>query len=85
MSSYRLLIANDVLEYLDGVKPRDRVQLRGRFLQISEFPGHYSDFQEADITGRLLDIHLFGKYAITYWTDFADHDLKILRIEPADR
>jgi mRNA-degrading endonuclease RelE of RelBE toxin-antitoxin system len=83
--SYRLLIANEVLEFLDGLRHRERLLLRARFVQIADFPENFSDFQERDATGRALEVNLCGKYAITYWTDFADRDVKILRISNADR
>lgn len=83
--SHRLLVANQVLEFLDGLKPRERLHLRERFIKMADFPSHYSDFQEYDSVGRALDVHLFGRFAITYWADFADRDLKILRVELADR
>jgi hypothetical protein len=83
--SYRLLIANEVLEFLDGLRQRERLLLRARFVQIADFPENFSDFQERDSTGRSLNVNLCGKHAITYWTDFADRDVKILRLRHADR
>lgn len=83
--SYRLLIANEVLEFLDGLRQKERLRLRARFVQIADFPENFSDFQERDASGRSLDVNLCGKHAITYWADFADRDVKILRITHADR
>ncbi len=54
--SYRLLIANEVLEFLDGLRQRERLLLRARFVQIADFPENFSDFQERDSTGRSLDV-----------------------------
>ncbi len=39
MSEYRLLIAQEVLDFLDGLPRRERLKLRNRFLQIADAPG----------------------------------------------
>lgn len=85
MSEYRLLIANDVLEFLEDVPKKDRQRLRNQFLQIAAYPGNFADFQERDANGRFLDVHVLDKYAIRYWWDFADRDVKILELRLADR
>jgi hypothetical protein len=51
---------------------------------IRENPGQFSDYTEPDITGRLLDIHIFGKYALKFWADHADRHIKILDLHYAD-
>ncbi|MEI9895579.1 MAG: hypothetical protein WDN28_17240 [Chthoniobacter sp.] len=40
---------------------------------------------ESDKVGRRVDIHVTGKYAIKFWDDFADRQVKILDLHPADR
>jgi hypothetical protein len=85
MSEYRLLIAQEVLDFLDGLPRRERLKLRNRFLQIAVAPGHFAEFQERDSVDRPLDVHICGNYAVTYWWDFADRDVKILRMRFADR
>jgi hypothetical protein len=59
--------------------------LRNRFLQIQDFPGNYSDYEEKDEIGRPLQINLCGRYAIKYWTDAADRHVKVLDLHLADR
>lgn len=85
MSEYRLLIAHDVLDFLEAIPKKDRQRLRDRFLQIAAFPGNFADYPEPDSTGRFLDVNVMGKYSILYWWDFADRDVKILQLRLADR
>ncbi len=45
----------------------------------------FSDFVEVDAAGRRVDVHIFRKFAIKYWTDFADRHVKVLDLHLADR
>jgi len=37
-----------------------------------------------DGRGRPLDVHIAGRFAITYWDDFADRHVKIMDVDWAD-
>jgi hypothetical protein len=51
--SYRLLIDNDAIEFLDGLSRRERLLLlRNRFVAIRGQPRAHSDYTEPDDTGR---------------------------------
>jgi hypothetical protein len=39
---------------------------------------------ERDSAGRRVDVHIFGTYAIKFWDDFADRQVKILDVHLAD-
>ena len=34
--------------------------------------------------GRPLDVHIAGRFAISYWDDFADRHVKIMDVDWAD-
>lgn len=55
------------------------------FRRIQDFPGHYEDFQESDINGRLLGVSVYQGWAVKYWTDFADRHVKVHYLLQADR
>lgn len=85
MIEYRLLLAHEVLVFLDSLKAAERRRLMKRFLEIAAFPGNYAEYEERDASGRRLDVNVFGNHAIAYWDDFADRHLKILDVRPAGR
>ena len=85
MSEHRLLIAIEVLDYLRTLRRREQVDLMRRFREIAAFPSNFSDFIEHDSVGRPLGVHVFGKFAIKFWNDFADQHIKILDLHLADR
>jgi hypothetical protein len=74
MSSSRLLVAIEVLQ-----------DLLRRFREIAEFPSKFLDFVEYDSSGRRLGVHVFGRFAIKFWDDFADRHVKIRDLHFADR
>jgi mRNA-degrading endonuclease RelE of RelBE toxin-antitoxin system len=81
--SYRLLISLEAIEYLEGLPKSVRQRLRARFVTMLAAPSLYSDYTHTEPDQRRLSVHIFGKYAVYYWDDFADRDLKIIRIEQA--
>jgi len=84
MSSSRLLIDIDVLEFLKTCKRKEQQDLLKRFREIAAYPSIYSDFAEHDSTGRRVDVHIHIGFAIKFWDDFADRHVKILEIHSAD-
>ena len=84
MSDARLLIDIEVLEFLRSLRPKEQASLLKRFREIAAFPSKFSDFVERDAAGRRVDVHIFGKFAIKFWDDFADRHVKILDVHFAD-
>lgn len=83
--SFRLLIDYEVIEFMEALPRKDRLVLRNRLVAIQDFPSRYSDYTEYDLTGRRVDIHICGKFAIKFWADHADRHIKILDLHFADR
>lgn len=84
MSDARLLIGIEALDFLRTLRPREQKQLLDHFREIATFPSHFSDFIEYDAVGRRLEVHVYGRFAIKYWNDFADRTVKILDLHLAD-
>lgn len=85
METFRLLIDYDVVLYVEGLPKEARKQLRLRMHEIRAAPRSYADYDERDSMGRAVRINICGLYAIKYWVDQADRQIKILDIHPADR
>ena len=79
-----LLIAIEVLDFLRALRRRDQQDLLKRFREIAAFPSNFSDFVEYDSAGRRVDVHVFGRFAVKFWDDFADRHVKILDLHFAD-
>jgi hypothetical protein len=81
---YRLFISYEVLAQLETFRRSRKAVLLRQFERIRNFPGHYSEFSEADEAGRRVDVSIFDGLAIYYWIDEADKDVKILKLMTAD-
>lgn len=84
MSDARLLIDIEVFDFLRKLRRREQEDLLKRFREIAAFPSKFSDFTEKDTNGRLIDVHVSGRFAIKFWNDFADRQVKILDVHLAD-
>ncbi len=82
---YRLLIDYEVIEFLETLPRKDQKLLRNRVVAIQNYPQKFSDYVESDNTGRRVDIHICGKYAVKFWEDHADRHIKILDVRLADK
>ena len=82
---YRLLLDLEVYDFLATLKASERRQLRKRFAELLESRARWEEFVDRDAGGRTLGVTICGRFAITFWDDFADRHVKILRIVLADR
>ncbi len=83
--SYRLLLDLEVYDFLAALTAKERGQLRRRFQELQEAPGAWQEIETRDSNGRLLWMSICGRFAITFWEDFPDRQIKVLRITLADR
>jgi mRNA-degrading endonuclease RelE of RelBE toxin-antitoxin system len=82
---YRLLVSIEVVEFMERLPLKTREALRRGIHEIGRDPLGRSDASEHDSTGRRMQIAVFGDYALMYWVDEADQQIKILDVHAADR
>ena len=85
MRPFQLLIAYEAIEFVERLSRRDQLSIRQRLIQIRDFPNNHSDYFEHDNRGRVVDISICGRFAIKYWIDHADVQIKVLDVHYADR
>jgi hypothetical protein len=76
---------HEVLDFLRTLRRREQQELLKRFREIAAFPAKFSDFFENDSEGCPVEVHIFGRFAIKFWDDFADRQVKVLDLHFADR
>jgi hypothetical protein len=81
---YSLLVAYEVVLFMETLPRREQKRLRDKFVAITQWPSKYVDYSETNPSGPSLGAHVFGRYAIKFWEDFADRHLKILDVKLAD-
>jgi hypothetical protein len=52
---------------------------------LADDPNISGDFSEKDGSGRIVQVKMIGRYALTYWADHPVSEIKITHIKLADR
>lgn len=82
---YRLLIDLEVVGLLQALPASRRRNLLNHFGEIQRHPTAHSDYIDTDVQGRRVDVSVADGFAIYYWIDEADQQVKILELIVADR
>ena len=48
-------------------------------------PNFAGDFTEKDNAGRVVQVKVIGRYAVTFWADHAVSEIKVTHIKSADK
>jgi hypothetical protein len=78
---FSLLIDSTVLEFLQSRSHRVQATLLARMMFIRDYPENSTDVKEFDLSGRLIRTSARGAYAISYWIDDADREVKIVKVQ----
>lgn len=84
MEPYRVLVSIDVLR-LEKPSRHDRGLVLSFLEGLARNPHAKGDYEEQDEVGRTVQIKVLGHYALTYWADHAVREVKVIKIELADR
>ena len=84
MGPYKVLITHEVLSFARPVA-RDRQRILTFLDSLAHDPFQRGDYEEEDEIGRPIQIKLIGQCALTFWADHAASEVKVTRIEKADR
>ncbi len=65
----------------NGATKRERKSLLDFFDRLAANPFIESDWAVADSTGRTHDQFAVGRYLVTYWSDHAVREVRIVKLE----
>ena len=51
---------------------------------LADNPHASGDFSEKDASGRVVQVKVVGRHAVTFWADHAVSEIKVTHIQPAD-
>ena len=84
MRPNKVLITHEVLS-LRRPSAQDRNRILSFVDSLCADPYQMGDYEERDETDRPVQIKVIGKYRLTFWADHAVCEVKVVRIEGADR
>ena len=82
--TYRLLLDLEVVSQLQALSVGRRRRLLGHFALLERYPSAHSDYVDTDANGRRIDVSVREGFAIYFWIDEADRQVKILQLIAAD-
>ena len=82
-TGYNFLVIGEALQFLLALHAAERRVLDRAFQFLVDHPHFSSGYQERDGNGRLMEILLRSRFAITFWTDHAVKEVRVVRIEEA--
>ena len=84
MSHYQLFLRVEAIEGLKATKGLQKRQISTFIDRLASNPNATGDYAETDDTGRIIEIKVVCQFAITFWTDHAAKEIKIIDIRRAD-
>jgi hypothetical protein len=64
---------------------RERQKLLSFLESLAADPFQKGDFEEVDEVGRAVQVRVIGLYALTFWADHPVSEVKVVKIQRADR
>ena len=84
MRAYEIVLHEEALAMLaGGTRPTQRRLLR-LLDDLKTNPFRRGDFQESDADGRLNEVLLVDDWLVTFWSDHAAREMRIVRLEKAN-
>lgn len=80
MSNYNLFLRAEAIQALKATRGLQRRQISTFIDQLGINPNTTGDYTEVDDTERLIEIKVIGQFAITFWTDHAAKEIKVVDI-----
>ena len=84
MRPYKVLVTHEVLS-LPRPSTRDRQRIVSFLESLADNPFQKGDYEEKDDIGRPIQIKVIGQYALTFRADHGEREVKVIKIEKADR
>ena len=84
MRPYAVFINEQAL----AAAPRSGMQRESvmKFIRsLADNPNNAGDFAEKDNAGRVVQVKVIGRYAVTFWADHAVSEIKVTHIKSADK
>jgi hypothetical protein len=84
VQSYELLLHEEAWTALSGASKPERQRLFAHLGSLKDDPFREGDFPEQDACGRRNQVLLLDEWLITYWSDHAAREVRVLALERMD-
>jgi hypothetical protein len=84
MSAYGYALGEEAVHAFASLPFRQRAKLLRVLDALTRRPNQPGDYQETGASGRIFEVTLADDLLLTWWTDHAVKEVRIVRIEFAD-
>jgi len=84
LQPYKVLVTIEALQ-MKSPPRAERERILSFLESLANHPELSGDYAEHDDAGRSVQIKIVGDFALTYWADHAVKEVKVTKIEKADR
>ncbi len=84
MSDYAYALGEAAVNAFTRLPARQRGRLLRTFDQLARRPHQEGDYREAGASARVYEVKLIDEILVTWWTDHAAKEVRIVRIEPVE-
>lgn len=84
MKPYRVSVDLEGIEFLRRARRRDQELIFQKPAQLEQDPFRSGDYPSHDTIGRVVQTLIVGRCAVTFWTDHAVCEVRVVKIEPPD-
>ncbi len=82
---YELYVRHEVYQALTLIRGSNRQRILNFIEYLATNPFDEGDYSERDRTGRNCQVRILGKYAVYYWPDHVEKEVRIVDLIDADR
>ncbi len=80
-SGYHFVLSAEVFRAVFALRTLERQGLDDTFQYLVYHPHLSGDYQEQNEEGRPREVLLRGRFLVTFWTDHAVREVRIVRVE----
>ena len=80
-SAYTLVLRREAVDVFRSLRGFERQQFERFFDALQDRPGEPADAYTRDELGRRLEIRYVGRFRVVYWTDHAEKEVKVVKLE----
>ena len=85
MRTYEVILHEQAWAALHATKGADRQRLLAVLDQVKAAPFRTGDYRQRDSTGRMSEVVLLGRWLVTFWSDHAVGEIRVVELERADQ
>ncbi len=85
MKPFELMLAYPAVEFIEQQSQRERGAIKVALERLKEFPHNCKDLTEQHSSGRQHFVFLRGEYAIKFWIDEWEREVKVLHRQARNR